>query len=146
MPIITKYCEICGNQFSGERWYVNKTRLCSRSCQVKELWVKGKIKTRKGFNLSQETKDKISMSLRNEKHFAWKVKPTYGIVHYWLRQNYGKPNKCLNLDCKGISTRYEWALIKGRKYIRKRENFMRLCRSCHAIYDRNKNICFNTDN
>lgn len=136
MPIISKYCEICGKLFSGERWYLSKTRLCSRSCQVKELWITGKAKHPKGHHLSQETKDKISDSLRNEKHFNWKEKPTYGIVHYWLRQNFGKASICESILCTNKSTTFDWALLQGKKYQRKRENFIQLCRSCHIKYDR----------
>jgi len=85
-----------------------------------------------GHIVTKETREKISNSLKNEKHFNWKEKPTYGIVHYWLRQNFGIPQKCL--FC-GMQKKCQWALIKGNKYERKRENFIPLCSKCHVRYD-----------
>ena len=64
------------------------------------------------------------------------------ILHRWLRVNYGKANKCenkenkiLNFECKSNPKRFEYALIKGKKYEQKRENFIMLCPSCHRKYD-----------
>src|SRR3990167_2611761 len=59
----------------------------------------------------------------------------YWGIHQWLQTNFGKSNKCENPDCLHISIKFHWALIKGKKYERKRENFWMLCTSCHAIYD-----------
>ena len=58
----------------------------------------------------------------------------YGI-HSWLARHHGKANKCEMKDCSGKSTYYEWALLKGKKYQRRRDNFWRLCKSCHRAYD-----------
>jgi len=35
----------------------------------------------------------------------------------------------------GISKRFEWAKIKGKRYAYKIENFMQLCKQCHTKYD-----------
>lgn len=57
-------------------------------------------------------------------------------LHSWLRTNFGKASKCENRKCNNIHPyRYEWALLKGKKYERKRENFWMLCRKCHMYYD-----------
>lgn len=56
-------------------------------------------------------------------------------MHTWLRYHYGKANHCENPDCLGLSKVFEWAKLKGKKYERKRENFWRLCKKCHVIYD-----------
>lgn len=56
-------------------------------------------------------------------------------VHGWLSVNYGNEKKCEGKDCRGTATWYDWALIHGKKYERKRKNFKRLCRSCHRRYD-----------
>ena len=148
MPIITKKCKICKKDFSGERWYIKRTTMCSRSCQSKWLWMTGKVKHRTGYHLTEETRLKISNSLKGEKHFNWKEKPTYGIVHYWLRTNYGNANRCEGPKCNGKSKVFEWSLIKGKSYVRSRENFWQLCRSCHTKYDKQKsqNFSNNSDN
>ena len=86
----------------------------------------------KGRVITENTKRKISNSLKNEKHFAWKETPTYGIVHYWLRKNFVKKNICEHC---GIYKKCDWALKKEKKYERNRNNFIELCRSCHYKYD-----------
>lgn len=58
-------------------------------------------------------------------------------VHQWLYANYGNPRICegvKGMECRG-STWYDWALKTGKQYIRDRNNFLRLCRSCHRRYD-----------
>ncbi len=59
-------------------------------------------------------------------------------IHYWLKKEYGIANKCEGNFCKGVSSRFEWALIKDKLYEKKRDNFIQLCRSCHASYDQSE--------
>ncbi len=90
-----------------------------------------------GHIVKQSTREKISASLRNEKHFNWTETPNYDVVHYWLRVNFIKPKNCE--FCKE-EKRIDWALLKGKKYERKRENFIGLCRKCHYHYDNGHKI------
>lgn len=100
---------------------------------------------RKGHKLSQETKDRISKTLKNHpvtKETLEKMSrnrmidnPSYTAIHGWLNTQFGRPSLCENLKCLGVSRRYEWAKKKECEYGRKRENFIRLCRSCHHEYD-----------
>jgi RecJ-like exonuclease len=62
-------------------------------------------------------------------------KNEYARIHYWIRKNYGKANKCESKNCTGITKDYGWALLKGKEYERNRDNFMMLCKSCHTKYD-----------
>ena len=57
----------------------------------------------------------------------------YYTIHSWLIKNFVKPEHCEH--CGKFAKRIEWALIKGFSYEKKRENFIPLCRSCHARYD-----------
>jgi len=66
----------------------------------------------------------------------------YVYVHRWLRNTYGSANKCESKFCNGNSTYYEWALIHGKEYEFKRENFIQLCHSCHRQYDLNDKKIF----
>ncbi len=59
----------------------------------------------------------------------------YSSIHSWIRKNFGSAQKCEGSNCTGPSKRIEWALLKGKKYERKRENFIQLCKSCHVKYD-----------
>lgn len=61
-------------------------------------------------------------------------KKEYVEIHRWISTNYGKANLCTN-GCKN-KKKYEWALIKGKKYQRNVKNFFQLCTSCHAKYDK----------
>lgn len=63
------------------------------------------------------------------------TKAEYMSIHTWLRNEYGKADRCENSICVVPNGRFEWALIKGFMYEKKRENFWRLCKSCHAKYD-----------
>src|SRR3990167_6620724 len=56
-------------------------------------------------------------------------------VHKWLDTHYGKTKVCEGVKCKGKSSVYDWALKTGFAYERNRDNFLRLCRSCHRKYD-----------
>lgn len=56
-------------------------------------------------------------------------------IHDWLKRNYGRPSVCENPECEGKSKFYDWCKKTGMGYERKRENFLRMCRSCHDKYD-----------
>lgn len=60
----------------------------------------------------------------------------YFRIHGWLSYHHGKAMKCENELCESINPkRFEWALLKGRDYLRDRNNFIQLCPSCHRKYD-----------
>jgi len=94
-----------------------------------------------GKKMSEETKIKMSQNAGNgfgEDNSNWKGDDILvGSIHAWLQRNYGKPERCDNPNCTYTKTiRWDWALKTGLRYERKRENFYRLCRSCHLKYDR----------
>lgn len=60
---------------------------------------------------------------------------TYNSLHWWIRRHWGRADKCENNRCSRESGKYQWALIKGKKYEKKRSNFKMLCRKCHFNYD-----------
>ena len=71
---------------------------------------------------------------------------SYRRFHQWLDKNFGKANKCENKKCtypqitarKKIlykPSRFHWALLSGKNYQRKRENYVMLCALCHSRYD-----------
>jgi len=61
-------------------------------------------------------------------------KPTYNAVHKWLAYQYGSADKCEQCNTKKAK-KYEWALLRGKEYEKKRNNFWQLCTSCHVVYD-----------
>jgi len=86
--------------------------------------------------IRKSIKPKIRFIGKGEKSPRWtgdKIK--YGGIHQWLRNKFEKSNKCENTNCEKKSNHYHWALLKGKKCERKRENFWILCVSCHMKYD-----------
>ncbi len=61
----------------------------------------------------------------------------YTQLHRWLRSTYGNPQHCENNKCKKKCKTFDWALKKGKTYLRRRNHFIRLCRSCHLKQDQN---------
>ena len=76
------------------------------------------------------------MSVRGENHYNWKGKDaSYFAKHDWIRRYFGKADLCEYPTCEGRSTRFEWALLRGKEYEHNRENYWKLCKVCHAHYD-----------
>ena len=73
---------------------------------------------------------------KGEDNHKWKGDDVgYNGIHHWLNKKFGKACKCEHPECKGLSKNFEWSLIKGKEYERKRENYWMLCCSCHHKYD-----------
>ena len=67
-------------------------------------------------------------------HPRWKGDDaTYQTKHEWVQNNFGKPSLCEKCN-KTDQPLYDWANISG-KYIRKRFDWLRLCRKCHMKMD-----------
>ncbi len=84
-----------------------------------------------GHKTSQETKDKISQTkLKNPS-------TRYNVIHTWLGNRFGKASRCENLACAypRKPKLFQYALLAGKKYEHKRDNFVMLCPSCHRKYD-----------
>ena len=90
-----------------------------------------------GHEVSKTARKKMSdakSGKRGEKTNHWKgdnIK--YCAIHRWLNTTFGKADRCENN--KTHKGKYQWALIKGKKYERRRKNFKKLCAKCHAKYD-----------
>ncbi len=57
------------------------------------------------------------------------------MAHQMMNKIYGRPQECEGKNCKGTSKRYEWASVR-KIYTTDRNEWKRLCRSCHIRYDR----------
>lgn len=91
-----------------------------------------------GKHHSKETKEKnrIAHLGKNigELHWNWKGTDAKLISkHTWIAERYGSPKYCEH--CKSIKKKkYEWANV-DHEYSRKKEDYIRLCTSCHRKYD-----------
>ena len=72
-----------------------------------------------------------------EKHFAWKGdKVGYEALHTWVSRRLGKPNHCAVCQTTEAK-RFAWANI-SHSYKRDLSDWIRLCYSCHKLYDLGK--------
>lgn len=86
------------------------------------------------YGLTRGTIWVICKKHRTGKNYAGR-QASYGAIHQWLKKRFGSPSRCVHCGSKGGATRYEYALLAGMKYERKRENFIELCAACHKSYD-----------
>ena len=74
-------------------------------------------------------------------HHLWKGDEAgYVSKHMWMHRHHTKTGTCNHCN-KEVGTAFptgtEWANISG-KYLRDRNDFIELCRSCHRIFDYSK--------
>ncbi|HEC65379.1 MAG TPA: hypothetical protein ENI23_08795 [bacterium] len=121
-----KICK-CGKQVNDYRG-----KLCSK-CYIEKLIHLNKTRER---HYTKEYRKQISERTSGEKHPNWQGdKVGYKGLHQWVNKKFGKANKCENKSCNKTSDMYEYSLLKGKEYERKRENFWQLCVKCHRSYD-----------
>jgi len=78
----------------------------------------------------------IGLAQMGKKHWNWKGdKVGYKGLHDWVSRNYGKPHICWFCG-KTDAKKFEWANISG-KYLRDKCDWIRLCASCHDLFERN---------
>ena len=110
---LSKKCQQCGKSFTKTRKnthsFFERQKYCSISC--------GKKGKRKG--------------ILNNKWLGDDV--TYVGLHAWMRKTYGTPQFCEHCKCSNRRM-YHWANISG-KYIRDRNDWLRLCVPCHKKFD-----------
>lgn len=89
------------------------------------------------FKRTKKHKLNIGKAQIGEKNHNWKhgKKAFYNRVHEWIRREYEKASFCESENCKMKSKKFEWALKKGKRYAKKKDNFLMLCISCHSLYD-----------
>jgi hypothetical protein len=104
--------------------------------RTKKLQSDNNARARLGVKESEETRMKKSLSApKGEDNIQWKGDNVgYDALHDWVVRQLGKPNKCENCKKKRRCT---WANI-GHTYKRNLEDWIRLCYSCHKLYDLGK--------
>ncbi len=97
-------------------------------------WNKGKKGLQK---MSLETRKKMSLKRKNEKHPAWKGnKAGYQAIHSWIRRNLSPAKffKCHFCECEEEIRKLNWANL-DHKYKRLLSDWIVLCVRCHHNYD-----------
>ena len=87
--------------------------------------------------LNKQRVDRLLNLIKNEEtHPRWKGENAgYVSKHKWVVKHYGKPEFCEACGTEE-KRRYEWANISG-EYIRKIDDWMRMCVPCHRKFDDN---------
>lgn len=57
----------------------------------------------------------------------------YSTLHSWAKAHFDDPGHCE--ICMNEEKKLDWAIHRGKKYSRNREDWIRMCRSCHVSYD-----------
>ena len=75
--------------------------------------------------------------LKGENSPFWKGDNAgYVAKHTWVAKLYGKPTECEHCGVKNLRPRqYQWANKSG-EYLRKKSDWLRLCISCHIVFDK----------
>lgn len=78
----------------------------------------------------------LSEKQRKEKSPHWKGDGvSYNGLHKWVVNNFGRPGTCEHCGKDGLSGRsINWANVSGN-YTRERDDWIRLCKSCHTKFD-----------
>lgn len=129
----------------GQVWLDGKGRIAHRVAY--QLYV-GKLKPKPKYVVMQECGNKLCVNpkhLRQSHRVDVTENISYDGYHKWIKRVFGKAEECQNSSCfyprklvHGVlvkPTRYHWALIRGKRYEKKRENYIQLCPSCHRLYD-----------
>lgn len=103
----------------------NKGKYCSRACYTEN---------QKNNELLKGHLISVRPNMSGSKNPAWKGDNVgYGSLHDWVSLAKGKPNFCDH--CKSTSEKkYEWANI-SKEYKRELKDWLRLCTSCHNVFD-----------
>ena len=114
---IKRKCLVCESYFfvPPSRLKHSPAKFCSRTCQGKML-----SKRQVGNNNPMWRGDKVGIDG----------------IHEWLKNNFGKADRCENPKCEKKSHYYEWSKLENKSYARRRYNFWRLCLICHKKYDK----------
>lgn len=94
----------------------------------------------KGRKFTDDWRKKISEAQKGDKGNNWKGHlATYNSIHHWVRDTFGRPEKCEHCDGLFTGRKIEWANKSG-EYKRDREDWIRLCAKCHRKYDKENPI------
>jgi hypothetical protein len=155
---ITQKCVQCEKLFSKLQSEIHaRLPFCSRQCywnhkkgekQKHLLDQDGRFRKEIAEKISKSNTGKSLTWMYNEKHHQWKgKKASYFAKHMWIQRKYGKADRCENPDCvyprwstdgkryMKAPKMFNYALIHGCEHDHNRDNYWRLCVSCHRNYD-----------
>lgn len=160
-----KKCLICGKSFYAPPCLFKTHRFCSHGCR--RLGLKGKPAWNKGLRAWKEWRKKNSEAKKKDKkntarliamnksRIGIPLKPEHAkkvgdILRQWDRSEteyrnlhkkiqrwLGTPDTCTQCGKSGlIGKQIHWANKSG-KYLKTKNDWIRLCQQCHILYDKN---------
>lgn len=141
LPRETVACGQCGKEFQvlPSRFKHGAGRLCSVSCREKSFR-EGANKLFATAEWKQKCRDRIKVlhdaaTADETQHPRWKGDDAgYYAVHDWMTKHFGQPTECEQCGLNDPLRKYHWANLSG-EYRRDRNDFKRMCVSCHRKYD-----------
>jgi spore germination protein YaaH len=144
-------CKTCQNDFYV--WPSDRKRgrsvYCSKKCLYNRIFTKKDREKlsliNKGRKWKEETREKRMKSLKGinkgARAWNWKAgKVKYRALHSWVQRTLGNPKKCEHCGKVFLKTyQIDWANV-DHKYRRNSNDWIRLCRRCHANYDKKLTI------
>lgn len=152
-------CLICKKEIQRTPYKIKRAKhiFCSKQCQnrslinrtmvglknkenIKRLWKNPKYRIHmieaKLNNPVRYWLGKVRPEISDNKHYKWKGDDVkYHGLHHWVAKKLGTPNTCEHCGKSGLKGRQiHWA-NKSHQYKRDLNDWIRLCRMCHATYD-----------
>lgn len=147
---IKKICPTCKTYFYlPDSKKGNKRKYCSPECYRANDSFRGRTPWNKGtVGLLKANKNSYKKGMtpwnkglhpeyvQGENHPMWSGQNIgYTHLHKWVVRQLGRPKECEH--CHIIKERLHWANVSG-EYKRDTADWIRLCASCHAKYDKNR--------
>jgi hypothetical protein len=130
----TVFCKYCKKEFLTYPSFIlnGRGKFCSRQCKGKyhPVWNKGKKTGQIVWNKGIKRTDIIGN--KNGNWLGDKV--GYQGLHIRINKMLGNPSKCEICGTK-TAKKFEWA-NKSHVYKIEKTDWIRMCKSCHVIYDR----------
>lgn len=139
----TTRCLHCGREFNiapsrlkqSEVEKYGRGKFCSRKCKDlsrvgKPAWNSGKRGGEYISHYKNGFKGVFGSSL-----WSWTgTRQEYQTLHHWVRKTLGSPGRCEICGEEKQGREIHWANKSG-KYKRDNDDWIRICRKCHFIYD-----------
>lgn len=131
-----KFCEVCQREFKTKPSHYKRRKTCSFKCRfIYQREKPSKLKGRKfPGRITLTSFKKNDSRLMGKNNHKWKdAEVGYMALHARNIRYFGQPKLCEHCGTKDAIA-YDWANI-SQEYKLERDDWMRLCRSCHRKYD-----------
>lgn len=122
---VSRKCLECSMEFETKQYLLasGRGKFCGKVCR-----------SLNNYRLNTEFSESKRPAGKN--HHNWKGDDvSYVGLHMWVARHLGKPKLCSSCGTTDENLRYDWANI-SHEYQRDLCDWIRLCRKCHADFDK----------